>query len=325
MIFGLLFLNPIELVANAATKTLKLSHQFPKGDIRDQWAQKWADLVDEKSKGSLKVRIYPAASLYKPKEQSDALEKGALDASVMPLIYLAGKDPAYAITSMPCIVKNAAQGAKWGNNKIGQKLDEIGIKLGFHTVSFGCIMGTVGSKKAAVLVPQDLAGMKVRGAGWAMEEVLKAGGASITSMPSTEVYFALQTGVLDGLTTTYSSFLSFRLYEVLDHLTYSKDLAIFFAHHAITVANTTWDRLNDAERKILVDAGSESEPFFIKIVNSVDDECIKEFKSKGVKIDELSEKDFNIWLELAKQTAFKTYAQKVPNGQELLDLALQVK
>ena len=325
MVLGFLFLCPLDHTANAASKTLKLSHQWSKGDIRDQWAQKWADLVNEKSKGAIKVRIYPAASLYKAKEQADALEKGALDASVIPLIYLAGKEPAYAITSMPCVVKNAAQGAKWGDNEIGRKLDEIGIKLGFHTVSFGCIMGSVGSKNHAVLLPKDLAGMKVRGAGWAMEEVLRAGGASITSMPSTEVYFALQTGVLDGLTTTYSSFLSFRLYEVLGHLTYSSNYGIFFAHHALAISNATWDHLNAAERKIIVAAGKEAEPFFLGLANGVLDDCIKEFKAKGVKLDELSEEDFNVWLELAKQTAFKSYAEKVPNGQELLDLALQVK
>jgi TRAP-type transport system periplasmic protein len=325
MVFGLLILSPFNGNAYAAPTIIKFSHQWPKGDIRDQWANKWADLVKEKTGGAVVVRIYPSASLYKSKMQADAMAKGALDASCFPLIYLAGKNPAYAITSMPCVVKNAAQGAKWGSSEIGRKLNEIGIEYGFHTVSFGCIMGSIGSRTQPVLLPKDVEGMKVRGAGWAMEEVLEAGGASITSMPSTETYFALQTGALDGLTTTYSSFISFRLNEVLKHFTYSKDYNIFFAHHAITVANKTWDRLNEDERKALSEAGKETESYMLEKANGVLEKAIAEYKSKGVQLHEMSEENFNVWLELAKQTAFKTFVKKVPNGEELLKLALEVK
>jgi TRAP-type C4-dicarboxylate transport system substrate-binding protein len=325
VIIGGLLITPIIPNAIAGPKVLKLSHQWAKGDIRDQWGQKWAELVEKKTNGSVKFRLYPAASLYKAKAQHDALKKGALDACVLPFIYLSGKIPAFAITSMPGVVKNATQGSKWGGAEIGRRLDAIGQQNGFRTMSWGCIMGSVGSKKSPVVVPSDLQGFRVRGAGWAMEEVLKGGGASITSMPSTEVYFALQTGALDGLTTTYSSFLSFRLYEVLDHLTISDGYGVFYAHHGILVSNTAWDRLNESERKALVEAGRETEPFMLELANGILDKTQKTFADKGVKIHDLSEENFNKWFELAKKTTYKTYAQKVPNGQELIDLALQVK
>lgn len=324
-LIGVLFFNPLTPYAIAGPKILKLSHQWAKGDIRDQWGQKWAELVEQKTNGSVKFRMYPAASLYKAKAQHDALKMGALDACVLPFIYLSGKIPAYAITSMPGLVKNADQGAKWGSAEIGKKLDEIGQKNGFRTMSWGCIMGSVGSKKKPVVIPSDLAGFRVRGAGWAMEEVLKAGGASITSMPSTEVYFALQTGTLDGLTTTYSSFLSFRLYEILDHLTISKGYGIFYAHHGILVSNSAWVRLTDAERKALVEAGREAEPFMLQLANGILDKTKSAFKEKGVQLHDLTEDNFNKWFELARKTAYKTYAGRVENGQQLIDLALQVK
>jgi TRAP-type C4-dicarboxylate transport system substrate-binding protein len=302
LVIGLSFMA-LEQRAIAAPKVLKLSHQWAKGDIRDLWAEKWAETVKAKTNGALIFRIYAASSLYKPKEEDEALKKGALDACVYPFIYLAGKIPAYAITSMPCLVKNATQGNKWGDFEIGKKLDAIGIKNGFHTVSWACLMGSIGSKKRPILVPTDLEGFK----------------------PSTEIYFALQTGTLDAMTTTYSSFLSFRLYEVLDHLTYSKGYGIFYAHHGILLSNSTWDRLTDAERKAVVEAGNEVEPFILQKANGVLDQCTKTFEEKGVKLHELSEDNFNKWMELAKKTAFKTYAKDVTNGQELLDLALQVK
>jgi TRAP-type C4-dicarboxylate transport system substrate-binding protein len=323
----ILLLIPLVFCPNthAAPKVINLSHQWAKGDIRDLWARKFVELAEQETKGSIKFKIYPAASLYKAKAQHDALKKGGLDACVLPFIYLSGKIPAYAITSMPCLVKNATQGTNWGKSEIGKRLDEVGLKNGFRTMSWGCIMGSIGSKDNPVILPTDLKGFKVRGAGWAMEEVLRAGGASITSMPSTEIYFALQTGALGALTTTYSSFLSFRLYEVLDHLTVSKGYAIFYAHHGIIFSNKTWDRLTESEQKALMRAGKAAEPFMLEQANDILDKCVEAFKEKGVKINDLSEENFNKWFELAKKTAYKTYAKEVANGQQLLDLALQVK
>lgn len=309
----------------AGPKVIKLSHQWAEGDIRDLWGTKWAELVEQKTNGSIKIRKYPAASLYKAKAQHDALKMGALDACVLPFIYLSGKIPAYAITSMPGLVKNAEQGSKWGQYEIGEALDKIGQENGFHTVSWGCIMGSVGSKGEKIIVPSDLEGHKVRGAGWAMEEVLEGGGASITSMPSTEVYFALQTGVLSALTTTYSSMLSFRLHEVLDHLTVSKGYAIFYAHHGILISNSTWDSLSDAEQQAMVEAGREVEPFMLEKANGILDKCETTFRENGVEIHDLSQESYNEWLELARKTAFKTYAERVENGEKLIDMALDVQ
>lgn len=321
LLAGLLFCS----TAFAGAKMLKISHQWAKGDIRDLWVRHWADLATKKTGGQIKFEIYPAQSLFKAKSQFDAMRKGALNGCCLPFIYLSGKIPAYAITSMPCLVKTAQQGTAWGHNEIGTRLDKIGEKNGFVTMSWGCIMGSIGSKNKPILQPSDLKGFKVRGAGKPMEEMLRAGGAAITSMPSTEIYFALQTGTLNALTTTYSSFLSFRLYEVLDYLTISKGYGIFYAHHGILLANKTWNKLTADQQKALQAAGKEAEPYMLKLADGVLDKCADTFSKKGVKLPTLTEENFNKWLALAKKTSFKTYAKKVKNGQELLDLALSVK
>jgi len=165
----------------------------------------------------------------------------------------------------------------------------------------------------------------MRGAGKAMEEMLHAGGASIQSMPSTEVYFAMQTGALDALTTTYSSFMSFRLYEVMDHLTVSKGYSIFFAHHGILLANKTWDRLTEAEQKALSEAGKEVEPYFTDEAEKLLDQTVEVFRDNGVKIHDLTEAEFKKWEELSKKSAYVMYADKVEGGKELLDIALEAK
>ena len=325
VIGGLLFSMLFYSNAEAAPKILKLSHQWAKGDIRDLWARKWVDLVTQKTNGEIQFKIYPAASLFKPKAQFDAMRRGALDACVLPHIYLSGKLPVFAITSMPCLVRSTAQGASWGKHEIGKRLDEISIRNGFRNISWGNILGSVGSKKKLILLPKDVKGLKMRGAGKAMEQMLHQSGASITSMPSTDVYFALQTDALDAMTTTYSSFISFRLYEVLDYLTVSKDYSIFYAHHGILLANKTYDKLTESQRKTIAEAGREVEPYFLGKAEGIMDECVKIYQEKGVKINHLTKAGFNEWLEISKKSAFKIYAEKVKDGQKLLDLALEVK
>ena len=72
-------------VSWAKSMTLKVSHQFAAGDVRDQMGRVFGEMVTKRTNGEIKFRHYPAKSLYKPKEQWDALRKGALDMSVFPL------------------------------------------------------------------------------------------------------------------------------------------------------------------------------------------------------------------------------------------------
>jgi len=325
-IVNLLFFTFFYTNAEAAPKILNVSHQWAKGDIRDLWTEKWAELATKKANGTIQFRIFPGQSLFKTKAQYDALIKGALDVTVYPYIYLSGRIPAFALTSMPCLIKTTQQGADWSNNEIGKRLYEIGVKKGrFHGVSWGSMLGSVGSKKRPIILPKDMVGLKMRGAGKATEEMMHKAGAAITSMPGSEVYFALQTGALDALMTTYSSFITYRHYEVLEYLTVAKGYSLFSAIMGILVGNKTWDKLSEAEQKAITEAGKEVEPYFTKLSEGILEKCIEVYRDKGVKVNFLKESEFNEWFELAKSTSFKTFEKKVKGGKKLLDLALDVK
>ena len=88
--FGLL-LTPKP--STAATVTLKVSHQFAAGDVRDLMAHAFGDMVTQKTNGEIKFRYYPAKSLFKPKEQWDAMRNGALDCRSCPWIMFQERFP----------------------------------------------------------------------------------------------------------------------------------------------------------------------------------------------------------------------------------------
>ena len=117
-------------ISFARSMTLKVSHQFAAGDVRDMMGRVFGDMVTKRTNGEIKFRHYPAKSLFKPREQWDAMRKGALDMSCFPLDYASGKVPQLSITLMPCSVTNLKQGLEWRNKPIGEKINAVMEKNG---------------------------------------------------------------------------------------------------------------------------------------------------------------------------------------------------
>lgn len=304
---------------------LKLSHQWAKDDLRDQWANWFTKEVEEKTRGNLKFEIYPASALFKPHPQFDAMREGALDLAVYHIAYAAGKVPETLITMMPCLPRNYEEAMKWRDAEIGKIVEKMCEDNGIKILSWGWMMGGIGSKKKLVALPKDCKGMKMRGAGKSTEEMLRASGAAITSMPSTELYFALQTGVLDALMTTYSSFQSFRLYEVLDYLVVGRTNYVFSTLAGIVISNKTWKKLNEDQKKVMLEVGRGIEKRFHQEVALEDENAAKLFSQKGVKIHYMTDNEFKAWEEASKNSAWKSFAEKVKDGKRIIDAALALR
>jgi TRAP-type C4-dicarboxylate transport system substrate-binding protein len=312
-------------VSGASPILMKLSHQWAKDDLRDQWAHWFTKGVEEKTKGSVKFEIYPASALFKPHPQFDAMRQGALDLAVYHIAYAAGKVPETMITMMPCLPRNYQEAMKWRNAEIGKMVDKMCEDNGIKILSWGWMMGGIGSKKKLVALPTDCQGLKMRGAGKATEEMLRFSGASITSMPSTELYFALQTGVLDALMTTYSSFQSFRLYEVLDHLVVGRQNYVFSTLAGIVISNKTWAKLSPDQKKDMLEVGRGIEKKFHDEVMLEDEKAADLFSKKGVKIHYMTDAEFKAWEEASKNSAWKSFAEKVKGGKRIIDAAIALR
>lgn len=324
-VFGILiFPAPQEALAGPPL-LLKLSHQWAKGDLRDQWANWFTQKVEQRAQGTMKFEIYPASALFKPHPQFDAMRGGALDLAVYHIAYAAGKVPETMITMMPCLPRNYREAMKWREAEIGRMVEKMCEENGIKMLSWGWMMGGIGSKKKLIALPADTQGLKMRGAGKSTEEMLRAAGAAITSMPSTELYFALQSGVLDGLMTTYSSFQSFRLYEVLDHLVVGRDNYVFSTLCGIVVANKTWAKLTADQKSAMLSVGREIEKGFHEEVQKEDERAAELFSKKGVKIHYMSDPEFKAWEEMAKKSAWKNFGENVKSGKKLTDAALSLR
>ncbi len=310
-------------MAHAGKMTLKVSHQFSAGDVRDQMAHVFGDMVTKKTNGDIKFRYYPAKSLYKPKAQWDALRNGALDMAVFPLDYASGKVPQLSITLMPCSVSSIKQGLSWRNKPIGKKVEALMEKKGVKNLVWAWFDGGIGSKIRQIKVPADVKGTKLRAAGKKFEFMMREAGASITSMPSSETYHALSTGVLDTMMTSSASFVSYRLYEVLKYINAPRDYSIWYMAENLIISQKTWDRLSPEQQKVFKEVADwMHENWVAQNFKSLVDKLIAAYTKAGVEIHYMNKQEFDQWLDFAKKTAWKEYARNVKGGQELLDLAL---
>jgi len=307
----------------AAPTIIKLSHQFAAGDIRDQMGRVFGDKVTEKTKGQIQFRHYPSQSLFKAKDQWDAMRKGALDMAVFPLDYASGKVPQFSITLMPCVLSSVPQGISWRNKPIGKKIEGLMEENGVKNVLWAWFDGGIGSKVKQIKVPEDAKGTKLRAAGKKFEFMLQEAGASITSMPSSEGYHALATGVIDTMLTSSASFVSYRLYEVLKYINVPKDFSIWYMTENLCISKKTWDRLTPDQQKIFEEVADwMHENWIAQNFKSLVDELIQEFTKAKVDIHYMNKAEFDLWLDFAKKTAWKDFAKSVDGGQELLDMAL---
>jgi len=305
---------------------LKASHQWPggKGDVRDEMVQIIAREVADADVG-LDVRIYPAASLFKPTQQWDAMVEGQLDISAFPLDYASGKHPQFSATLMPGLVKNHDHAKRLNDSAFMEDIKQIIDEQGVIVLSDAWLAGGFASKGDCVLEPANASGKVMRAAGPAFEQMLAAAGASINSMPSSEIYTGLQTGVLDAVNTSSGSFVSYRIYEQVDCLTPPGDFALWFMYEPILMSKASFEGLTPEQQQALLDAGQKAEDYFFEAAQGLDEELVETFEKAGVEVSGMNQDQFNAWLDLAKESSYKIFAEEVPGGDQLIEKALAVE
>jgi TRAP-type C4-dicarboxylate transport system substrate-binding protein len=316
--------------ALAQQKVLKISHQFPastaqEGDFRDQLARKFAEEVEKRTKGQIKVEVYPGSSLVKTMSQFAAIRKGALDMSVLPLAYGGGEVPEVNIGLMPTLVTSYEQGLRWKDAPIGKELVRILDEKGMKIVTWVWQAGGIASKDKLIVQPEDTKGLKMRGGSREMDMMLKAAGATITSLPSNEIYMGMQTGVLDGAVTSSTSLISYRLFEVGKAVTTGRNKTFWYMFEPLVISKAAYDGLTPEQQKIVMEVGASLEKFAIDESKKDDQRLADIYAKAGAKVTDMDDATFQKWRKIAQDTAFKDFEEKVKNGKQLLQMALSVK
>jgi len=311
-------------LSNVAGATeLRLSHQWSNKDVRHKVAEIVANEVAA-ANVDLEIKIFGSKSLFKPREQYKPLSRGQLDMTVLPLSYAGGQQPAYNLTLMPGLVKNHDHAARLSASPF---MKELEVKMATDDVMVlvhGYLAGGFVSKDKCITKPSDVAGLQTRAAGKAFEQMLAGAGASIASMASSEIYNAMQTGVLNAANTSSSSFVSYRIYEQVKCYTPAGDVALWFMYQPLLMNKSAFEGLNADQQAALLAASANAETYYLAEAKKQDAASVEVFRKAGVEIANMSPEDFAAWRAIAQETSYKKFVSDVPDGQALLDMALAV-
>lgn len=312
------------LATTASATELRLSHQWSNKDIRHQVAQIVADEVAA-ADVDLDIKIFGSQSLFKAREQYKPLSRGQLDMTVFPLSYAGGQQPAFNLTLMPGLVKNHDHAARLNESAFMEAIEAKMADDDVMVLVHGYLAGGFVGKDKCITAPGDVQGMQTRAAGKAFEQMLAGAGASIASMASSEIYNAMQTGVLNAANTSSSSFVSYRIYEQVACYTPASDFALWFMYQPLLMNKSTFEGLNEAQQAALLAGAAKAEAFYLEEAKKQDAASAEVFEKAGVEIASMSQADFDAWRALAQETSYAKFVEDTPDGQALLDLALAVE
>jgi C4-dicarboxylate-binding protein DctP len=296
---------------------IKFSHVVANDTPKGKGALKFKELAEKYTDGKVKIEIYPNSTLYKDKEEIEALQLGSvqmLAPSTAKFAPLGIKE--FEALDLPWLFKDDQTYSNAMKGKIGkwlfEKLETKGITglaywdNGFHMLS----------ANRALMKPADFQGLKFRISGSKVaDQYLRIMGSIPQIMAFSEVYQALQTGVVDGCENTASNYLTQKFYEVQKDITVS-----YHAHlqYAVIVNSKFWSGLPPDIRAQLEKAMNEATDYTNQIAHQENEDALAEIKKTGkTTLHYLTDADRKAWQE-AMQPTYKWAKGRV--GQEVLDL-----
>ncbi len=157
-----------------------------------------------------------------------------------------------------------------------------------------------------------------------MDMVLQTAGAAVLSVPSNEIYAAMQTGACDAGITSSTSLISFRLEEVAKALTSGAKASYWFMLEPLLMSKSVFDGLPKNHQDIILTLGAEMEAFGRKGAQADDNEVAKVYGKAGAKVVEMDAAVVNKWRDIARDTAWKDYGAKTALSAKLLKLASDI-
>ncbi len=271
----------ISTLANAAT-TLRFGHVHVNGELAAELEQEFADRVNQRAKGELVVKVFPAEQLGKEVDLIQQVKSGALDITTPSMAALSNLVPALEIASAPFLWKDWAQAESVIRGPAFQPIfDELKDKHNTLMLTKIWYWGwrNLTTGKQAVNKPEDMAGMKIRvpeSPVWV--EMIKAMGAAPTPIPFGEVYTALQQKLVDGQENPIPTIYARKFYEVQGHLSMTKHM---LQNNTMIINKRSLEKLSPELQKILLEEAAAVSEKNTKLQQEQETKMLEDIRKSG--------------------------------------------
>ena len=154
-----------------------------------------------------------------------------------------------------------------------------------------------------------------------MDMMLRQAGASVITLPSNEIYASMQTGAMDAAMTPSTSFISFKLEEIAKHLTSGRARTYWFMFEPLMISKEVFSKLPKSQRDVVMAVGAELEVFARDAARADDKIAADIYAKAGAKVYDMDEATLKQWQVIARETAWKDFAEKSESCASLLKAA----
>lgn len=323
-----LFLTPAACLAIAtgaqAQTNVNVSYNVAEGSSWHQGAERFKELVEERTDGEYAVRLHPNAALAggSDRVEMEMTQAGAIQFLIKSTTWMTGLDPRYQVIGLPWLfpdheTANEVLDGPAGDALLGDLEDSALVGLAWGVNGFRQVTNSA----RPITEPADLEGLSMRVPGIQLYlAIFEALGASPTTMNFAEVFTALQTGAVDGQENPLSLIWSSRFYDVQEHLTiwnYSYDALAFVSGVPF------WSTLPEEDQEMFRQAAQDAMDFQREVVKQEDIDLVPKLEEAGMTITTLNPEQLDAF-QTALEPVYEEYKQILgPEFVEMFENAVE--
>jgi len=298
---------------------IKLGHVGEPGSLFQVSADEFAKRANAKLGAKAKVVTFGSSQLGGDKEMLQKLKLGTLDMA-LPSTVMSSEVDLFGVFEMPYLVKDRAHMGRIEKEVFWSKLAPEADKKGLLVLAvWENGYRQITNSKRPIKVPADLKGIKLRvpEGKWRLK-MFQAYGANPSPMKFSELFTALQTGVMDGEENPYTQIYSAKLQEVQKYLSLSNHV---YTPAYLTVGKTHWNSLPADIRKVLEDTAKETQAFVYDYASKDDTALLGKLKQAGMLVNDVDQDAF----VAASKPIYEEFSKEVPGAKEVIDRAVSLR
>jgi tripartite ATP-independent transporter DctP family solute receptor len=283
---GAALLLPSMAQAEIKDRTLRFAFQNAQEHPQGQGAKKFADIVEQKSGGKIKVRLFPSGQLGGDLQTVSALQGGTIDLTVLNAGLLVGQVKEFGLFDLPFLFESGKEADAVVDGPFGRKLADLLpaknlMSLGYWELGFRNLTNS----RRPVTKLEEIQGLKVRVVQSPLYiDLFNTLGANAVPLPFPELYTALEQKTVDGQENPVTLINTSKFYEVQKHLTLTRHT---YNPQIVVFSKRVWDRLDADEKKLIEDAAQEARTFQREFSREQETKALEAVKAAGMQVVEL--------------------------------------
>jgi len=315
-------INTTAFAADYPEMTLKFGHPYNEAHPLAQGAQKFADIVGERSGGNITVQVFPNSTIGSSKELVEAMRINVVDIALVPTTNVASFYPKLDVFYLPFVFRDRQHAYAVSDGEVGQKMfEDMRQKIGIRTLAmYESGFRTITTRDKKILSPEDMEGVKFRVINNPLNVATFAAlGANPTPMPLSEVFTGLQQGTVDGQDNPVGNVRAFGFDKVQGNITLSNHQ---WAGIMFLVNDGKYAGFSPEVQELLASVAKETQDWERDEINRVESQLLGEMEAGGMEVTRLTPEQSKAFQD-KMAAVWEEYSEKL--GSDLIDAVVNTK